>query len=172
MPGFNSRSLPATDMCKKKCPATSTRKERAPCSVPNPCPQHTTAMQRVKEKLQWRCSPSIPWAGTPEISARRRQDQTHCHKQQRGSAILSVLNIHACRWDLKRLKTTPEILPQACPGRVTAPGFQAAGTSCKPAAAFSCCGTCGVKTARAVQSSFSINKYLTLQHRKKEPNNM
>lgn len=148
------------------CPATSTRIERGPCSMANPCltPHRDCNVQTERIPSEDAPTPS------PEISTRRSQGQTLCHKQKRSSAILSVLNIYACRWDLKRLKTTPEILPQACLGRVTAPGFQAAGTSCRPAAAFSCCGTCGVKAACAVQSSFSTTKYLTLQHRKKVPN--
>lgn len=114
--------------------------------------------------------PPSPRAESPEISARRRQGQTHCHKQQRSSAVLSLIKFNACRWELKRLNTPPEILPQACPGSYC-PRFPSCWDQLQASCSVSCCGTCGVKAACAVQSSFSITKYLTLQHRKKEPNN-
>lgn len=140
---------------------------------------HARSMPHSTQGLRygaWRRIPSgdapppSPQAESPEISARRRQGQTHCHKQQRSSAISSVLNKHACRQQLKRLNTPPEIVPQACPGSYC-PRFPSCWDQLQASCSISCCGTCGVKAACAAQSSFSITKYLTLQHRKKEPNN-
>lgn len=121
MPGFDSRSLPATDMCRK-CAQQQVEKREGSLLHAQSMPHSTQGLGYGS----WRRIPSedapppSPWAKSPEISARRRQGQAHCHKQQMSSAIWTLLNIHACRWELTGLNTPPEILPQACPGGITA----------------------------------------------------